>query len=196
MIKKITLVFLVAILAIGTANAQIPKGKILLGGSTNLSFTSSTYTDKYDGTKTGDSKTATFELNPQVGYFIMDGLAVGLDLSYSSSKTKSGSGSWSDPTTMIGVGVFGKYYMGTTNIKPFGLAHLGVISTSTSPKDVDKDRGYAMGLALGGAYFINESVAFELSLGYDYAKFKNKADNKSTTDAGVLGLNVGVVVTF
>lgn len=197
MIKKIALFAVAALLAVG-ANAQIEKGKIYVGGKTNLSFTSMTVTPEYDGESDDDlkMKTQSFEFSPEVGYFIMDGLAVGLNLSYETAKAKVGDGDWSDPAKSMGVAAFGKYYMGSGNIKPFGMARLGFMSSADSDDDADKFSGLAFGAAVGGAYFLNESVALELGVGYDYAKMKNKDDDKSALKAGQLGVNIGVVVTF
>lgn len=195
MIKKIALFAVAALLAVG-ANAQIEKGKIYVGGKTNLSFTSATVTPEYDGTAGDKTKTQSFEFSPAVGYFIMDGLAVGLDLSFSTEKEKVGDGDWSDPMKTTVIAAFGKYYMGSGNIKPFGMARLGYAAVSMADDDAFKSSGLAFGAAVGGAYFLNESVALELGLGYDYLSLKNKKDDKSVDKVGALGVNIGVVVTF
>ena len=76
------------------------------------------------------------------------------------------------------------------------MAKLGFMSESEGDDDAAKFSGLAFGAAIGGAYFVNESVAFELGVGYDYAKLKNKEESKYSLKGGQLGVNIGVVVTF
>lgn len=195
MIKKITL-FVVVLFTAFSVNAQIQKGRFLVGGTSNLSFLSSKSTYRYDGTTTKKIKISSFEFSPEVGYFIMDKLAIGLDLSYSSEKEKVDNEAWSDPSRTFGMAFFGKYYFEAGSFKPFGKAQLGYLHIAGSDNDVNKFNGVALGVAAGAAYFINDLVAFEASLGYDYAKVKNVKDNKYEDKVGGFGLNIGIVVTF
>ncbi|HPF93080.1 MAG TPA: hypothetical protein PLV65_04050, partial [Tenuifilaceae bacterium] len=129
--RKISLLAGALIIALGL-NAQVEQGKILIGGSSNLRFSSNTMSSEVVGVEDSDSqlKTSEFSFEPQVGYFVIDGLAVGIDLSYISSKSKWGDMDWSDPSTALGIGLFGKYYVGDTNIKPFAQANIGFMSIS------------------------------------------------------------------
>jgi outer membrane protein len=195
--RKISLLAGALIIALGL-NAQVEQGKILIGGSSNLRFSSNTMSSEVVGVEDSDSqlKTSEFSFEPQVGYFVIDGLAVGIDLSYISSKSKWGDMDWSDPSTALGIGLFGKYYVGDTNIKPFAQANIGFMSISYGDDDTDKYSGLAFGGVLGAAYFINEYVGLEMGIGYAFAKIKNKDNKDEIGKESGLGVNIGIVVAF
>lgn len=195
MIKKLTLLLAVALAAL-TANAQLQKGRILVGGSSNLSFLSSKNTSKLDGSTVQEVKTSAFEFSPEVGYFAMDNLAVGLDFTYASEKVKVDDNDWSDPTTTLGMGIFGKYYFDAGIVKPFGRANLGFLHVATSKDDEDKYNGIGLGVAAGAAFFATESIAFEASLGYEFANLKNADNDNFKNKVGVFGINIGITVVF
>ena len=66
------------------------------------------YTEDY-GEGSDEATYTELSISPSFGYFIMDGLAVGITALYESSKYKSGDYE-SDPYVIYGLGVFGKYY--------------------------------------------------------------------------------------
>jgi len=195
MIKKFGFIA-VAVLIASSASAQLEKGKILVGGRTNMSFTSVNENHAYDGSSVGEIKTQMFEFSPEIGYFVMDGFAIGANISYRSVKGKIGDGDWSDPSRYTGISAFGKYYLDYGQFKPFGMAKLGFMAQSQGSDDADKYRGLSIGFGVGGAYFITESIAFEAGLVYDYTKFKNKEESKYVIKQGQLAISVGVVVAF
>lgn len=79
--------FLVGALALfGAINAQTEKGSWVVAGSTTLGFNSIKSEVKYDGVTEDGPTLSTFTLTPSVGYFVMDNIAVGLDLGYTSIK--------------------------------------------------------------------------------------------------------------
>jgi outer membrane protein len=195
MIRKIVFIAFAIIIAF-SASAQIEKGKILVGGRTNMSFTSVSLNEEFDGSNVGEMKTQSFEFSPEIGYFVMDGFAIGANISYRSVKGKIGDGDWSDPSRYTGVSAFGKYYLDYGQFKPFGMAKLGFMAHSEGTDDADKYRGLALGVGVGGAYFVTESIAFEAGLVYDYTKFKNKEESKYVVKQGQLAISVGVVVAF
>ncbi len=179
-------------------SAQVEKGKILLGGTTAFSYSSMTLKFEYDGEEFDEMemKMADLTFSPILGYFVMDGLAVGLDLNYTSSKAKIGDGDWSDPSTELGASLFGRYYFGSGNFKPFGHAQVGFMSMSDSDADEDKYSGLVYGLGLGADYFLNDNVALELGISYNMGKIKNKADDLEVIKPGVLSFGIGVFVTI
>ncbi|MGE0077786.1 MAG: outer membrane beta-barrel protein [Bacteroidales bacterium] len=197
MIRKVTL-FVFFCFAVFIVNAQVEKGKFLLSGSSEFSLSSSTSTPKYDGETIDEYeiKTSSFKIAPEFGYFVMDGLAVGVSLSYERAKSKFGDEDWSDPSTSLGIAAFGKYYIGESKFKPYGGAMVGYLSSASSNDDEYKFGGLALGFELGGAYFVNESIAIEAGLAYNYAKLKNSKDSKAVYNVGGLGLNIGVTVAF
>lgn len=85
-----------------TANSQISKGYWLLGG--NADFKSSTEKSALRETTTKLDFIG-YNVNPNVGYFILDKLAIGLNANISSSKYNE------DKTSVgYGLGPFARYY--------------------------------------------------------------------------------------
>src|ERR1700750_1300278 len=85
------------------SHAQISKGNWLIGGS--VSFSSQHV--YYSGGP--DYSTTNFTVNPNIGYFIMDKLAAGLDVSYVSNTTKAFG--TSATSSIFGIGPFIRYYL-------------------------------------------------------------------------------------
>ncbi len=100
------------------------------------------------------------------------------------------------PSISMGVGLFGKYYIGSGNFKPFAQANLGFMSMSEGDDDDDKYSSLAFGGVLGAAYFLNENIALEFGLGYIMANMKNKADEKEVMKGGDFGFKMGFSINF
>lgn len=88
--KKRVMVALIAMLSlmlVGSAVAENPvqKGNLYMMGSWNANFTA-TSGDLYDGGEQSDVDAPThFELDPEVGFFVTDGFAIGARLSFTST---------------------------------------------------------------------------------------------------------------
>ena len=67
---------------------QTEKGNVLIGGATKLDFSSINSLWKTDDNGGEAGKTTSFELSPQIGVFLNEGLVLGVELpiSYSSEK--------------------------------------------------------------------------------------------------------------
>lgn len=119
------------------------KGVWMIGGSAGFS------SDKPDG---GESTTS-FELSPQLGYFIMDNLAIGALLSYQ----KSG-----DAST-FGFGPMIRYYF-ANNL--FGQVSYAIASYDSGLPNSDSVSGNELGIGIGYDWWLNNSIAIEPVLGY------------------------------
>ena len=84
--KKLTLIAALAMVSAVQAQTEpattLPtaKGNWIIGGSTNLGFTSNKATQKSGDFSVDGQKTTNFNVTPTVGYFAIDNLAVGLNL--------------------------------------------------------------------------------------------------------------------
>jgi outer membrane protein len=88
-----------------------------VGASTSLDLGYSS--QKYSGSPDA-TKYTNINLNPRAGYFIMNGVAVGIDLNYLLSRSKYDD---NDPntTTEFRIGPFGRYYYKSVGpVRPFG----------------------------------------------------------------------------
>ena len=155
------------------------QGVIEIGGTAG--FASETYVT--DG-ETGDAYTI-FTLQPTVGYFVIDGLEVGLNpLSFSSENYPS----WDDPINTIGLWAFGAYHfmtMGKTY--PYIQALLGYTSRSSG----ETYGGLAYGLAAGAKFEIAGGLL--LNAGVDYRFYTYDRDDTGGRDgSNVLLIGVGL----
>lgn len=136
--KKL-LIVLAAFALSSCAYAQISKGTIMLAGSSSFDFTS-------NNEDAGDF--SQIDLDVKGGYFIMDNLALGLNLGYSKNSELD------DALTTFGL--FGRYYVNGKILVGLGFnsSKFGDVSFSEIPIEV----GYAL--------FLNDAVALEPALNY------------------------------
>jgi len=141
--KKIFLTVLVAMLFAGASYAQIAKGTVLVGASSNLGFTSV----KPDG---GDSYSV-FSIDGKVGYFFIDNLVFGANLGF----TKV------EESNSTNLGLFGRYYFN-------GKIFVGAGFNSYNADGVnDSDYSYTgIPIEVGYAAFITDNIAVEPELNY------------------------------
>ncbi len=167
--------FLVGILVIFAValNAQTMKGTWLLGGTAG--FNSS------KPNASGAKSTTNLGLNPNVGYFVMNNLAVGASLDFNSASYDG------DGYTQFAVGPFVRYYIVDLGAKAklFGQGQFGYGSFKF--KDEDAVGNIAWGLSAGVAYFLNPSIALEGSLGYN----SSKSTEENAVANNTFGFNVG-----
>jgi len=161
--KIIATGFLGVLMAFGSANAQTEQGNLLLGG--NLA-----------NIRIGvvDAGGSSISINPNAGYFVADGIAVGasLPIAFSGNSYDGFGGKYSTSTTSFGLGAFGRYYFSTGNpLSFFGGLSLGINSYSYKSKftptsgsvstNSDSDTDFYSILSVGAVYFLNESIGVE-----------------------------------
>ncbi|WP_291134574.1 outer membrane beta-barrel protein [Flavobacterium sp. UBA7663] len=162
--KKV-LLSAVALLAFGFANAQeekanegFAKGDVFVTGAFTLG-----------SEKTGDVKSSSFEIAPQVGYFLTENIAIGGKLGYKADKAENAGGDTQDDAGFT-VGAFGRYYF--TPASKFSLfAQLGLDYSSMEDKLATDYTEAELGLGLGAGlnYFVSSNFSIEAGvavLGY------------------------------
>lgn len=203
--KRTIIYFFLAAFIIGIAEiakAQTEKGKILLGGQSSLEFTSINAKSGTDYGSDDNGKTRNLEIIPQVGFFIANNLAIGLELPYSFTKMIEDY-SWNSAST-FSVLPFARYYFGKTNVKPYLHAEIGpgwkkekVEDSTVGYKDELTSKYTAYGIGGGLGIFINQHVSFDLGLGYASVSSKlvdpNTNMNLKNTASGI-GASIGIVV--
>jgi len=224
---KITLSLAFFLLAISFSNAQVEKGSLLLGAKSNFGAFFGNSTNEYtvDGTTTSKDgpKTTNFNFTPSVGYFFIDGFAGGLFFSANIANSKEdqeletgGSETLKDNSSTIQVGPFIRYYIDMDKVKPFVEAHVGFGSQNYKYDYLDYDYSdplnpvivikqedmknslFGWGVGVGAAFFITNSVAVDVMLGYDSFSIKNEDDDKNITKnkGGSFGLDVGFSIVI
>lgn len=193
-----------AMLILGFANAQMTKGDWVISGNTGLGFNNTNSFTKVQGVKYGEVKTSSFSVTPSVGYFVTDGLAVGIDLGFNSISTKENS----NKTTVSSFSVMptATYYFKTgSKFIPFLGAGIGY-STNKLKYDFDSSSidplllletetvtdGLAWKLKGGVTYMATQSLGLNLGLGFDQFYTKDTYSNvEYKTSTNNFGVNVG-----
>ena len=177
---------LLGILLIGftvTANAQTGKGRVLVGGEVSFDFAN----EKTDvgGTVSTDGKNTSILFAPKFGYFFMDGLAVGAEITYLNNTFKPDGGGGDSKSNQLAFGPFVKYYLdnGIFGMGSFGLGTAktefpaGQGTTNTTKYGISNWR-----LGVGYAAFLNDNVSVEPMLSYGGNRLKNKDANPERID--------------
>lgn len=159
-------------------SAQIYQGQWMVGG--NGSFTSSSQGD-------GDeNKYSTIELNPNVGYFVINNLAIGARINFASIKPKEADDAFVD----LLAGPFIRYYFlpAERNINIFADASASFGNYGSN----DKLSQNQFAVMAGPAIFLNEHAALEIALKYG-SRGGDLYDDPTGDDdrEGSLGINIG-----
>ncbi|MDY3548608.1 outer membrane beta-barrel protein [Riemerella anatipestifer] len=185
--KKLFLVGAVALF--GAMNAQTEKGSWVVEGKTNLGFNNVSTKVKYDGKSYDDGKVSTFNISPSVGYFVMDNLALGLELNFLSAK------SGDETNSTFSLLPNATYYFSTgSQFRPYLGAGVGYASTTSKYNNLSSTvDGLAWGVKGGGVYMLNKTAGINIGLGYNQFSTTN---NDVTTTVGTFGVNAGFSLFF
>ncbi|MCF3111531.1 porin family protein [Niabella sp. CC-SYL272] len=179
-----------------TVHGQTEKGRITIGGSSELSFTNGKQNYTMAGEPSGDIRFREFNFSPYGGYFIMKDLLLSFQVMLKASKTTtvySNGNTAESRTSAMSLGPNICYYLPVgTQLRPYVQAGV-VYAWSGTGDDTNKFSGFTMGGILGGAYFINKQAAVELGLRYAHSALKNKANKdlryKENLFAPIIGLS-------
>lgn len=159
----------------GFANAQTEQGGMLVGASSNLGFSSTSV----DGV---DDNTSNFNLNARGGYFVIDNLAVGLNLGFNNAKQGD------NKSTTTSIGLFGRYYVNGTFFLGAGFdSTKAKVETAAGSGDVS---GSWIRLEGGYPVWLNDNIAVEPALNY------NIGGGDANDGVSQFGLAVGFSLYF
>ena len=158
--KKIILT-VAAVFAFGFANAQdkkesnegFSKGDVFVTGAFSISSTNN---------KNNDQKDNSFEIAPQVNYFLTENISLGAKISYSSDK-QSVAGTDTQDDSTIAFGLAGRYYFTpASKFSVFGqlAAEYGSTTDNLATPEF-KVNGFGAGLGLGLNYFVASNWSIE-----------------------------------
>jgi outer membrane protein len=200
--KKLLLAGAVALF--GLSNAQMTKGDWVISGNTGVGFNSVDTKTKVSGQTYNGAKVSTFSVTPSIGYFVIDGLAVGIDLGFSSTTTKQEG----DKVKISSFAIMptATYYFQTgSKFVPFLGAGIGYSTNklyySFDNEIVDpllfqsetKTDGLAWKVKGGVTYMATQSLGINVGIGFD--QFRNK-ETYSGIDAKTTRNNFGVNLGF
>jgi len=170
--KKRLLVASVFLLTL-TSFAQTSKNTWLLGGSAS-----------YSSTQEGDLHNTVLDISPRVGYFILNDFAVGLNANINTTKDEGSN------VSVASFGPYARYYFAPLgkNAKLFANAQ---VIFGNEDEGMGKSNLSGWGLSAGPAFFINESIAFETTIGYT----STKAGIEQVKD-NTLAFGIGLQIHF
>jgi hypothetical protein len=201
--KKLCLLIAVICLLTLPVKAQMEKGKILTSvislladdydlGSELMSLGYLTYKQ---GSET--IKDLTLNLQPRVGYFVIDNLAVGIDvvLHVCSERTKDNANDNFDHR-ILGIGPFLRYYYPLEKVYPFVEAK-AIFGQEFSKRTnwEYKENGKIYSLGIGGAFPLGDRITFDALLGYGYGVWKGDEEQYDNTIGGV-EIGLGFTIFF
>ncbi len=210
--KAILLITVLCVFTLSVLQAQINKGRSIIGVSTSFSyvnfgsdimslgFTSIKQKSNAAGYVEPDpEKMTTINLLPKVGYFVIDNLAVGLNVCIASSIEKYDQSKYS--TTYLGIGPFVRYYINGAKVMPF----FDISTLFGSITDKSDSQGYSysdktgvrsIGGGAGIAVKLGDKVSFDMMAGYNSLSGKAKQDNPDNerTVQGTIGFKFGFVI--
>lgn len=174
--KKLAL-SLFAIVALSlSSHAQTEKGKIMLGGGLTL--------DSYNSDVSGASEINNFRIEPNIGYFFGNNIALGTGVGYSYTSSNGYKNS------AFTVSPFGRYYTTLSeSFKFFGQLSVPMAFGSfespyfNNTLQKGKTTTVGIGLAPGFAFFPTKKIGIEVAVsGFNYNKTTAKDDNGNKLD--------------
>jgi Outer membrane protein beta-barrel domain len=155
--------------------SQTSKGNWMLGG--NIQFSSNHQTEEGMG-----GTLSTFSLNPKIGFFPVDNLAVILNTNYLSQSVSESS----YHTLLIGPAV--RYYIpASETVKFFFGAGMGFGSGNSYTST-------AWQFETGPSFFLTPAVAVEMNISYQSENMKGTEQNSSSLKSSVFGVGLGFMV--
>ncbi|UKT64195.1 hypothetical protein [Pedobacter mucosus] len=153
--KKLLNLCLATVLLAGTAQAQIQKGNVLVGGNLaniNLGLDA--------------PKIFSVDITPKAAWFIQDNVALGGYVNFGLQTAKN-----SSTTTSYGVGALGRYYAGSDveilrHGRLFAEATVGIGGVNVS-NGGGNTNGLNLSVGPGFAYFITPNIGLETLLKYN-----------------------------
>ena len=181
---------------------QTEQHNFLIGGSMSLNKTNLKW--KSDN-ESGDYGTEfNFNLKPSFGFFVADGLAIGLNLDIEFSEENNDEEDETLKSSMNCLGLFIRYYFLNLKVKPFLHGDISTgninIKAESSYYGSNSINGSVTKLDFGGgvAFFFTDNTSLELIAYYGNSSVKPNDDNYSNyrqIQSG-LGIDIGFNIFF
>ena len=194
--SKLTFTFclLCSLFFIKSVNGQTQKGNWLVGGSGGFSFdnqNTSNFPTNY-GSSSVNSKTSTFLLNSNIGYFIKDRLVIGVNPSLHLWNSKLNYTNYpnlnissNSKGSSIGLGLFTRYYLLNNNQNYNFIGEVSYGLDKFTDEDIYLKK---TSISIGPVLFLNKNTSLDFLLNYTNSS-KNYPNNKIGND--IISFNVG-----
>jgi outer membrane protein len=194
------------VISFGPLYAQTNQGNFLLGLSSDifsLGYSTSKISSDNDEAENA-GKSFSVNLSPNMGYFVIDNLAIGLGLGvgFTAYNNESGDFKTSAISTSLSAGPFIRYYIPVSKVLPFcelsgsyGWSNMNISGTNLDDTRVNIGT-FNYGGGIGLAAPLGERVMADVMLGYRSLnmKYSQEEEYDQTTKTGTLGLSIGFVI--
>jgi hypothetical protein len=155
--KNTLTITLIVFLSIA-AQAQVERGRYLLGGNVDIS-------SAYQGRNSGFN----MSLTPSFGAFVVKGFAIGVRYSFGISSSKTWSDSRAEYVSVTsftsGIGPLFRYYIGKKPLKGLISANVNYLTSVTLRKNnVSGTNGFSATGLVGMGYFFNPHLSLDCGL--------------------------------
>jgi outer membrane protein len=197
------LIFFLFLFAAGYS--QTEKGTFALSGKTDLNFLLSNTTLSRDSIDSDKTKSNQYGFTVGFGYFIANNFMIGLSGAYSyvDSKIESPASIENITSTLAVIPQLSYYFPLEGNLKPLLTIGVGYLllrerdSRATGNNNVVYSlSGPSYSGAAGVAYFITQSVAFDLGIQYAHNRLKDKEKSNEIQKQNIVAGNFGVSIFF
>lgn len=190
--KKV-FILVTAVLIFHLASAQTEQGNFLLGGGFGASFGTQKVerpTSDPNKTEITERRSTSITFTPRVGFFITDGIAIGLDADINNTVSKDKKDNVKSTSSYFTVGPFARYYF-PVNLFIEGGAGFG---KGKNWGGYAESNVFTYSLGAGFAAFLNDHVALEPMVSYSGLNF-TRSDNKDfKTRNGGLQVGLGLQI--
>lgn len=198
---KQSISFILMIFVSVALQAQTEQYKIFVGSSSKLNFSFLNSSQKSDQGSVNLNKSADINLAPQAGAFVINNLAIGLEIPFAYSYKNNILTNTKDYTASIALAPFVRYYFGQTKIKPYlnGLVGVGTMKSKTEGSffsDNSKYRLFLYQVGGGVGFFLGDKVSLDVALSYAGGAQKPTENNTDNTRfvTGGIGTEVGFTI--
>ena len=188
--KKIVTVFAFALICSG-AFAQFNQGRSIIGG--NLGFNSQTVKLDANNSTTTQGKITNIAITPQFGYFIIDNLAVGAGVDWTSRTDKADGSDDKTTTSKFTFNPFVRYYLDPGVFFQGRVGFGGGVDKEKngSTTTTTKHGVFLWDIGVGYAWFLNDHVSIEPLVKYGMT-VENYKDNDVKVKYGIISVNIGI----
>ena len=176
------------------ANAQTQKGNWEIGGSSKIGFNTVSTKYKSNGITVDGETINSFNITPNIGYFIKNNLNLGLSLGVNSSMTKDTNGDKLTVSSVIISPYLFYYFTDNKTVKPFLGARAGYASITNKLNSIGQTNGgFAWEVDGGLSYFVSPSIALDMGLGYGQLLFTETLSGLDIkTNHSTFGAQLGI----
>jgi outer membrane protein len=192
--RKLTFVLFFLLLSTVITFAQTQQGNFFLGGG----FSGSLGNRKVETPGPGNtvivskSRSATLVFNPQLGFFVVNGFALGLDADIRNNSLRNRDNDIRTTASSFTLGPFARYYF-PINVFLDGRVGLGS-GKGAELAAYNESRIFSYSLGVGYAAFLNDHVALEPIIRYRGVNYTNKANDNLRTTNGNLEFAIGLQI--